>query len=183
MTSTRVMATSPCANCPFKDGDWLREDRRKEIADSLKNDQAFFCHSTVDYESDEDGVDGEVTSDSRECVGAHVLSVRSGFASQYHRNLERFGIMPDDEDFKDGSIPWKDLDDWVLQGGEREYVETCSVVNPGCEAPAGFMTSNGGISYGEDAAEFECEACGEPVCGSCMNDADLCAYCAEYEDE
>lgn len=182
---SKVMATAPCAKCPFKDGDWLREDRRQEIADALKGDQTFFCHSTVDYETeveDDHEGDGLVTSDSRECVGAHVLSVRSGFATQYHRSLERLGIMPDDEDFKDESIPWKNLDDWVLQGGEREYVETCSYVGPDCEAPAGWMSGNGAISYGEVAAEEECESCGEPVCGACINTDGYCGFCAEDEE-
>lgn len=182
----KAMATSPCAKCPFKDGDWLREDRRREISEALKHDQTFFCHSTVEYETeveDEGESVGLVTSDSRECVGAHILSVRSGFAVQYHRNLERLGVMPEDEDFKGDSIPWRDLDDWVLQGGEPEEIEPCSYAGPNCEAPAGWLNSNGSISYGDVSADLECQGCYEPVCGSCVNDDGFCGYCEESEDD
>lgn len=172
-----AIALKSCSNCPFKDGDWLHQARRQEIADSLAADHMFPCHKTVDYSNDDS--DGHITPDSKECVGASILSERSGFVSQHRRIAERLDMVP--EQLDGSTIPWQSLEDWVLQGAERGHVETCSVVGPDCEAPAGYMNSNGSITYGEDEATEECEMCGEPVCSACISIDGFCDLCGDDE--
>lgn len=181
---TLSIATTPCAKCPFKDGDWLRRERRKEISDDLKRDNTFYCHATVDYETeieDEEENNGQITDSSKECVGAHILSDRSGFASQMHRISERLGMVP--EKINDKTIPWRNLDDWVDQGGEDpadEDFEPCNVVGPNCIAPAGFMVA-GGIIEGDEPATTECVVCGDPSCEECVDEEGICVYCTEED--
>jgi hypothetical protein len=190
MTTKTVSMTKPCAKCPFRDGDWLRRERRSEIARGLLNDEWFACHATVDYGEGEgpeggeeewwDEPDGQITDRSKECAGAIVVSERSGFSSQYRRIMVRLGAASGEID--GSGIPWQSLNEWVNQGEDDEESEgePCSVVNEGCEAPAGYMTANG-VAHGTEFAENECEGCGEPVCDNCLGENGMCDYCNEDE--
>lgn len=184
MTKTRKIPTKPCAKCPFKDGHWLHEDRRAEIAEGLRQDLSFYCHNSVDYEyEDEEGHSpGLITSSSHECIGAIVLADRDGFATQMTRMAAGLGML--DLDNLDGSkIPWKGLDDWVYQGEDPPSVETCNTVGPNCIAPAGMLHPNGGISLGAEPADLDCPSCGEPVCSECVDAEGYCGFCHFDEDE
>jgi hypothetical protein len=64
---------------------------------------------------------------------------------------------------------------------EEPEGETCSVVGPGCEAPAGYMTASGVVD-GDVYVDTTCSECGEFCCGSCMNDAGVCQNCAPEDD-
>lgn len=70
----------------------------------------------------------------------------------------------------------------VLEQGIEPDV--CHVVDVGCEAPAGWIHGDQ-ITEGEEVAEFICDECWEPVCGSCSRAlADgrrVCVGCAEGE--
>lgn len=111
-----------------------------------------------------------------------MLADRDGFATQMTRVSVALRSL--DIDALDGStIPWDTLDDWVLQGEEREEVETCNTVERNCLAPAGIMNPNGGISYGTEAADGECVECGEPLCSECADDEGYCGYCSQFEEK
>lgn len=169
----------PCKTCPFTDREFgLRDERRAEIVETLRSDGSFFCHSTVDYDGDSDGV---VTTDSQLCVGAMVLCERDGFLPQLARIQER--LVKRTIEYDGTRVVYESLDDFV--GDVEMEGDPCSVVNPGCVAPAGFFNMNGSISAGAEAAEFECYVCGEAVCGSCSVERAgrrLCGWCDESDD-
>lgn len=87
------MSKQPCNNCPFRsDVDMcLKPARVKGIDNALYHDGDFSCHKTVQYGND-DG-EGEVTRDSKRCIGAALFlekTVRGGLRS----NLAfRFALM------------------------------------------------------------------------------------------
>lgn len=184
---------TPCPECPFRndlDHGYLRADRIREIAESLFQGGSFPCHKTTEYEEDDDGFgDMHETDASEQCAGAEIFLVKQGMSTQMGRIAERLGLAaPLDMDAPvcgsvremlaaHGHGPGPDGDD--------EEPEPCSVVNPGCEAPAGMMVG-GGVIEGTESAEYECYGCGVPVCGNCSQERDghrLCDDCLESEDE
>lgn len=64
----------PCKHCPFRTDipAYLHRERMREIADA----QSFFCHSTVDYNTD-DG-DGEVVESTQLCAGWLIVQEKCG---------------------------------------------------------------------------------------------------------
>jgi hypothetical protein len=65
---------------------------------------------------------------------------------------------------------------------EVEVGEPCSIVNVGCDAPAGYLYGDTVVDA-ETSAEYQCESCWEPVCGSCSrvmkNGERWCDACSE----
>lgn len=62
--------------------------------------------------------------------------------------------------------------------------EACSIVDIGCDAPAGYLIG-GSVVDGQDMAEYVCDECWEYVCMSCSRAlADgrrVCSHCADGE--
>lgn len=86
--------TTPCSNCPFRNDvkPYIREDRVREIEDSLARGE-FPCHKTT--EPDEDDEDGgrRATDDSIHCAGALILMVKEDRSSQMMRISHRLGMF------------------------------------------------------------------------------------------
>jgi hypothetical protein len=172
---------APCAKCPFRKDVpiYLYRERRREIAEALLSGSPFWCHSTVDYDSDDDepGV-----SNARPCGGAERALDAIGRSSQLARIAERLGETVRVEG---GAECW-DLTEWtgLPEGatgddpGDTEG-ETCEIVNAGCEAPAGYMVG-GGVVHGDVFVDWWCPSCGVACCDSCRVD-DLCGNCADEE--
>ena len=89
---------------------------------------------------------------------------------------------------KHSDLVFSSLHEWLRTAVDYEEAEAeeddrivCSVVNGNCEAPAGYL-GGGGITDGEGNADYECDGCGEPVCGECSQLREgrrLCDYCDE----
>lgn len=77
--------TSPCKDCPFRTdiAFFLRDGRRKEIADDLLHDKIFPCHKTTSGEWDEDTGQYASTGDEMQCAGALIVMLKSG---EFERN-------------------------------------------------------------------------------------------------
>lgn len=184
-----VMTKVPCKLCPFRRDVpiYLRRDRRAEIALSLANGETFWCHSTVDYdaeyEDDEEGSTGD-TTDSLECIGAAKALLLNGGSTQSMRIADRLGLV-DLDAVEAAPVEVWSLSEWqrLAEGATRddlaaeEEVETCSVVDTGCLAPAGFLGSGGGVVLGTEPADDECSECGEPVCSACLPESGICPNC------
>jgi hypothetical protein len=175
---------SPCERCPFRSDlphGYLRADRIQEIAASLFRGGSFPCHkTTIESEEDEDGFcDMEANSDSEQCAGAEIFLAKQGMSTQLSRIAERLGMKVSKLDMKApvcGSV----VEMLEVHGVADEIdVETCSVCDYGCEAPAGYAAGDG-VIHGTDAAEYSCYECGEPVCGNCSvetEDGRVCKTC------
>lgn len=102
----------PCKNCPFRSDvkPFLHPDRASEIAYSAQNPYSdFTCHSTIEYDGDEDDF-GRATGDfskSKTCAGFLTLRAQNG------------------ENIPDGFEPSWELcytDDWdMIQAYEDEW--------------------------------------------------------------
>jgi hypothetical protein len=81
----------PCATCPFLKvgGIRLHKDRAREIAGYFTDAQGgtFACHSTIDYNQDEDNDDEQM------CVGGMVFADKQNKANQIVRIMERCGAI------------------------------------------------------------------------------------------
>lgn len=195
-TMRRPIAAVPCHACPFRKdvAIYLRRGRRIEIAEAILSGKTFFCHSTVDYESEEDEEGNAVpgVSQSSECAGAVKAALAAGTSTNHSRTVEALGMMNVEALASKGAecwnlTEWQDLaegatGDNKLRDDDEEEGETCSVANAGCLAPAGYAMG-GGVVYGTERTDGECAECGEPVCENCASDGGLCAYCDEWEDE
>jgi hypothetical protein len=198
MSSPLIVTKAPCAKCPFRKDVpiYLHQERRAEIADALINQRDFHCHATVDYDTgveDEEGFDVPSTAGASLCAGAMTALALSGGSNQSMRIAARLGLI-ESETGEESDNVWS-LTEWVklAEGAtaddyveEDEEGETCSIVDAGCEAPAGYMGSGGGIVEGTVYVDTHCYGCGDPVCDSCLATYDpepLCPYCAEVEDE
>lgn len=185
---TRTTLAQPCVKCPFRKDVpiFLRLERREEIRDAIAlRDDVFWCHSTVDYEGDEPSVNS-----ASPCAGAAQAIRQAGGQTQMERIEERLGIgRPELED----RVEVWDLDEWVrlAEGStgdapvfEVEEGETCSVVNSGCEAPAGYAGSGGAVVMGTVFTDGRCSECGEPVCDNCSDEEGRCqnGMCSPDED-
>lgn len=106
--------THACGNCPFrKDREfYLDPERAVGIAESLRSDEPFQCHKTLDYQ--EDGP--QVTSRTQACAGALKTLINGGQAD-ISRNApmqiaERLGLFVPDQ--LDPNMPvYDNLDEWV----------------------------------------------------------------------
>lgn len=169
----------PCANCPFRTDcmeGWLQRGRAQEIANSITHEQApFQCHETTE-------VGGAEPGHEEHCAGALILLEKSNIGpGQYARIAERLGFF--DPEKLDLEAPVFDSIRAFIEHheGEKEEVDCCSVVEPGCEAPAGFAVGGGAVENldVDPDATSECTTCGEPVCESCSNAEGQCANCGE----
>jgi hypothetical protein len=73
----------PCKNCPFRNDvrPYLHPDRAAEIAFAAQNPYSdFTCHSTIEYDGDED-IQGRSTGDfsrAKTCAGFLTLRAQVG---------------------------------------------------------------------------------------------------------
>lgn len=74
----------PCKNCPFRNDvkPYLHPDRAADIAYSASNKYSnFICHSTIEYDGDED-IQGRSTGDfskAKTCAGFLTLRAQEGY--------------------------------------------------------------------------------------------------------
>jgi len=106
--------THPCSNCPFRsDREFhLAEGRREEIAESLRGDEPFHCHKTLDY-TDEGPQRVESTVF---CAGA-LKTVENG--GERDRNAlmqvgERLGLY-DPARLQEDMPVYGSLDEWIAE--------------------------------------------------------------------
>ncbi len=184
---------TPCPECPFRtdiDG-YLAPGRCREIAESLFRGGSFPCHKTTVPAEYEDGEEDLVAGpNSQQCAGASIFLQHQGMSTQMERITERLGMNVATLDM-DAPVA-RNLDEMkAVHEGEPEEIETCSVVLGGCTAPAGYAVG-GGVVSGEEAAEYVCYECGEPVCGACSRldstytegkTVRRCGNCTDLEDE
>jgi hypothetical protein len=157
---------------------YLRRGRAIEIAHSLADGAGFSCHETT-VDGDEDGtlVAGP---DSQFCAGALILMEKSEEPNQAMRMAERLGLY--DPARMDMSAPvsrsFAEFVDHHSEDGD-ETEDCCEVVEPGCEAPAGYLVGGSAIPADNTGVELHlCPECGRTVCESCSVEG-VCSYCAE----
>ena len=189
-----------CKSCPFRREDTskpgemgpvrLRVGRVVDIHNTVTNwhGGTFSCHKTVDYTDSDDWDEGPHFPKKGEhhCAGAlgYVHNLGSDGAqvtkfAVYTKGASYAEYGPPEEMF-DSLQEWKEsCDDY--EDGEGD-IEACETVGPGCLAPAGYMTG-GGVTYGTESADCECEECGAPVCGECISESGKCGQCADWDDE
>jgi len=195
--STLYALRAPCRNCPFRSNiePYLREDRAREIAASLRAGGGFTCHkTTVPDESDESGGSARPGPRAMECAGALATMERENAPNQMMRISERLG-MYDPEPLRSSTHPvFPSLTDWVRAHGSTPTVEVegetleyehCGVVGPDCEDPAGFG-GFGGVYVNDEEPTCHpidcCENCGHAMCTACradIEDEKCCIYCSE----
>ncbi len=174
----------PCPDCPFRNDrpGYLRVARVTKIVESLARGGSFPCHKTTDHDDDE-GEHGHISSpDEVQCAGAEIFLAHQGTSTQLSRIAGRLGLPVAELDmtapvFRNASEMQAAQPDYVEEEGE-----TCAIVGPGCEAPAGHMIG-GVVVDGADFVDTWCSCCGEPVCGECMSeDGETCIDCADEEE-
>lgn len=113
----------PCGNCPFRTDTPpfpLRTERKKQIADSLREGWAFVCHRTVNYSDRDDESQGQ--DGARMCAGARATLAAEGpgceskmiSSEQVARRLHRLGFFPDPVPELADDLPvHASLDDWI----------------------------------------------------------------------
>ena len=82
----------PCGSCPFRTDrpSYLTKSRAREIIATMKHDQDFKCHKTLDYDT-EDG-EGQNTERTAICAGFAVIAETAGTPTQMMRIAERMGM-------------------------------------------------------------------------------------------
>lgn len=162
-----TMAT-PCKHCPFRTDihGYLTADRVRGIAESLFGGASFPCHETTEAWEDDDGDSERVaTDDSQQCAGAEIFLAKQGMSTQMGRIAERLGMKVAKLNSK-APVCSSVSEMLTVHGHDEPEGEPCSVVDPDCEAPAGWQMG-GGVMPGDSVAEYECDECGQPVCGAC----------------
>lgn len=183
--SRRYGLIRPCPKCPFRTdvGPYLRPERTTEIATSIQQGGAFACHETTVYEeTDDDSGFGEMVDgpDSKVCAGSLIVMEKMGQPNQDARIAERQGFY--DPTRLDMGAPVVDsFVDWQQRHltEEEQERETCAVVGPDCEAPAGYSAGGGVVINTETWAENECSGCGQQVCDACLTESGNCLDCEE----
>lgn len=198
--STPYKLTTPCKRCPFRTDvtPFLRRERAKEIAGSIRVSGDFPCHKTT--VPTDDGEDMQKAPDSQQCAGALIIQEREGNLGQAPRIAERLGIYdparlamdaPVFDTFtafiraQEGGAP----DTVTTDNGEVLELEHCGVVGPDCEDPAGYSGS-GGVHENDDEPTCDprvtCQYCGNAMCPACRGqDVDgypVCSLCEEEGD-
>lgn len=89
----------PCPHCPFRADvpPFIRAEFAAELAADLDGGATFFCHETVEYDDD---VEGVPTDRSHHCAGALIVLLndgvldRSGLGTHDLLQIaERFGLF------------------------------------------------------------------------------------------
>lgn len=90
MSKSPYSLVRPCAKCPFRNDipAYLREDRVREIEDSLERSE-FPCHETTEHDDEGEPM---VRGDESHCAGALILLEKIGRPSQMMRIAERLGM-------------------------------------------------------------------------------------------
>lgn len=177
----------PCPHCPFRKDipGFLRRERASGIARDIANGSTFACHeTTVPDEWDE----GELVADenSQFCAGALLVMEKSELPNQIVRISERLGVY--DPARLDMAAPVHDsFAAFVYHHGgteerDDEIDECCSVVEHGCEAPAGYMVNGVAVPAEPEGEVHICESCGQPVCDNCSDDNGICLNCSEENE-
>lgn len=204
-------AVRPCAHCPFRTDVevYLRADRAREIADSLRQGSGFPCHETTASDPEDDS-SRMVVDTTIECAGALIVQEKAGQPNQQMRIAERLGIydpsrldmeapVPDSlsawvrryVEVEEGAIPTVEVrsSDGTVEVLEFEH---CGVVDTDCEDPAGYGFGSGADENSDtptcNPLEDICQPCGTPACPACRvdnpdGDGYLCVFCAEGETE
>lgn len=192
----------PCGHCPFRTDvpGYLRRSRAVEIAQGIASGSIFPCHETTADAVDDDGNEIRVQVDTSQfCAGAVIAMEKMGQPNQALRMAERFGMY--DQATMDMNAPvvssFVEFVDHHAQSTETlieqcrteeedgEYLDDCcSVVNGGCEAPAGYMMGGTAVpADNEDVELHACPECGATVCLSCSDDDGVCDNCVEWAEE
>lgn len=187
----------PCAHCPFRTDvpGYLRRSRAVEIAQAIAGGSIFPCHETTADAVDEEGNDIRVQVDTSQfCAGAVITMEKMGQPNQALRMAERLGIYDHASLDMDAPVVGSFVE-FVDHHTERAALivepgvdedevfldNCCSVVDAGCEAPAGYMMGGTAVPADNEGVELHaCPECGCTVCASCSDDEDFCADCAEY---
>lgn len=177
----------PCPKCPFRQDipGYLHGERSREISESLAGGGTFTCHqTTVEAPEDDENFGGEMMDgpNAQMCAGAMIALQQSGGSNQIMRIAERTKGF--DPDRLDRSVPVGSLSDFIAHHSGEEEVEEecCSVVDAGCEHPAGIMMGDTVLPSEEKEPTTPCEGCGEAVCENCQ-DGGMCNTCREFEEE
>lgn len=175
---------TPCKHCPFRKNikGYLRKDRVVEIAHSVIQGQSFPCHKTTEAIEDDDGASDMIaTDDSEQCAGAEIFAAHHGTSSQMSRIAERLRMKVSKLNMR--AKVCKTVAEMVEVHCGKEEVEgeSCSVVNDGCLAPAGYDMGDS-IVHGTEFVSTCCSECGEYVCENCSQVIDgeiVCDNCKE----
>lgn len=201
--STRKRAghrVTPCKKCPFRTDvePYLRPERAREIAQSIRAGAEFPCHETTEVDPDNDSA-MIATSNSQVCAGALIIQEKQGGLNQLARISERLGLY-DSTKMKLDAPVYDSFTDWVRaqdpgavqtvtdEDGEVYEYQHCGVVGPECIDPAGYAVGGGAAENDEpptcNPLEDTCGYCGNEMCTSCTAEPDehgskRCIYCAE----
>lgn len=178
--------TQPCDKCPFRSDKpgYLRAGRVKEICRSLLAGRTFACHETTIPDEDDDASDETMREgpNTQHCAGALIFLEQQDAPNQLMRIAERLGTY--DRRRLSKKVPvFQSADAMARAQDDYEEApegETCAIVGPECEAPAGYMTANGVVD-GDVFIETICPECGEYVCDPCMDSEDH--PCSQSEEE
>lgn len=179
----------PCPHCPFRTDvpPYLRKERAQEIATSIARGATFPCHETT--ENDDEDAGRVAVAGSQACAGAMIAMEKSAQPNQMMRVAGRLGMF-DPTRLDLGAPVVGSLAAFVRhhQGldADGSEPEPCSIVEMGCEAPAGFMEGGTAVPNTEieEGMTEPCVGCGEPVCESCSEpreDGRICCNCAVYD--
>jgi hypothetical protein len=173
----------PCPKCPFRTdvSPYLTPERVAEIATDVQSGANFYCHQTTEYQEDEDGAgDMAIVDTSMVCAGSMILMEKAGSPNQMLRIAERIGFYDPSRLDMDAPVHGSWIE--MQRHFEPEEVETCEIVNSGCEAPAGYAIG-GGVVSGTVAADYSCGWCGRAVCGNCSAEVDGEQVCDDCREE
>lgn len=183
MSDRTFARVKPCKKCPFRTDvePYLTQDRVTEIVTDVANGAPFWCHeTTVMVEDDEDGSEMAPDENSAVCAGSIIVMEKMDQPNQYLRIAERVGAYDRERMHMDSPVheSWGAMQQHFA---EEQEGETCEVVGPYCEAPAGYAIG-GSVIHGTVFVDSQCEMCGRPVCDSCMTGG-VCDDCKEEDED
>lgn len=191
-TDKRYVVPKPCAKCPFRakfrgDDDYLRPGRRAGIARGLLEGSDFPCHETIEHDDSScDGESDDCAIGGVTCAGASLVMLRAGHEGPLKIPMRLGLVDPDEFEASNAKVALWTLSEclYELDDLDTEDEDTCGVVNPGCEAPAGYMIGGEAVP-GADLVDTRCPVCGEFVCDNCSDDDGHCrnGMCSEEEPD
>jgi len=163
---TKYGPVAPCALCPFRRDVpvYLRVDRRRGIVESLREGAAFWCHKTVDYDTD----DEPSVAGAQECAGAVKMLQSAGGSTQLSRIAERLGARIPDE--TTGAAVWTVDEFQHVPEGAVDSGDSDGEYAPGAYQPPTAETCSVSGS-----------GCGDPVCEACADDDGRCQWCSDAD--